>query len=73
MQKKRGDHQKKIFINDSVEALIPFKEEHRSLLKLQVPVEWEWGRLSEGERMGLPIYKRGVCGVGFCWWTVIIR
>ena len=34
---KWGDHQKKkFFINNSVEALIPFKEEHQNLLKLPV-------------------------------------
>ena len=26
------------------EALIPFDEEHPGLLKLQVPLGWEWGR-----------------------------
>ena len=43
---KRGDHQKKkFFINDAVEALITFNEEHQGLLKLQVLLGWEWGRL----------------------------
>ena len=35
---KRGDHQKKFFINNAVEALIPFKEEDRQgFLRLHVP------------------------------------
>ena len=42
--KERGDHRKKkFFINNSVEALIPFNEEHQDLLKLQVLLGWEWG------------------------------
>ena len=37
--RKRGDNQKKKFItSNSVEAFIPFNEEHRGLLKLQVPL-----------------------------------
>ena len=41
MRGKWGDHQKKIFfINNSVEAVIPFKENHQGLLKLHVP----WGK-----------------------------
>ena len=39
---KRGDYQeKKFFIDNTVQALIPFKERHRGLLKLHV-------RLGEG-------------------------
>ena len=34
---------KKFFINNSVEDLIPFNEEHQGLLKLHVPLGWEWG------------------------------
>ena len=35
---KWGDHQKnKFFIDNSVETLIPFKEEDQGLLKLYVP------------------------------------
>ena len=34
---KRGNHQeKKFFIDNAVQALIPFKEKHRGLLKLHV-------------------------------------
>ena len=41
---KRGDHQKKkFFINNSVEALISFNKENGCLLKLQIPLGWEWG------------------------------
>ena len=37
--KKCGDHQKmKFFINNSVEAVIPFKEKHQGVLKLHVPL-----------------------------------
>ena len=36
-----GDHQKKKFyINNTVEALILFNEEHQNLLKLHVPLGW---------------------------------
>ena len=43
---KRGDNRKKkFFTSNSVEALIPFDEEHLGLLKLQVPLGWEWGEL----------------------------
>ena len=42
---KCGDHwRKKFFINNPVEALIPFKEKHQGLLKLHVPLGWDWGR-----------------------------
>ena len=34
---------KKFFINNSVKDLIPFNEEHQGLLKLHVPLGWEWG------------------------------
>ena len=42
--KKCDDHQNmKFFINNSVEAVIPFKEKHQSVLKLHVPlVKGEW-------------------------------
>ena len=34
---KRGEHQeKKFFINNAAQALIPFKEGHRGLLKLYI-------------------------------------
>ena len=37
---KCGDsRKKKLFINNSVKALIPFKEEYQGLLKLHVPLE----------------------------------
>ena len=37
-----GDNQKKkFFTSNSVEALIPFNEEHQDLLKLQVPLGWK--------------------------------
>ena len=42
--KKWGDHRrKKFFINNVIEALFPFKEEHQGLLKLHVPLGWGWG------------------------------
>ena len=41
-----GENQKKKFLTSSpVEALILFNEEHQGLLKLQVPLGWEWGRV----------------------------
>ena len=41
-----GESQKKKFSASSpIEALILFNEEHQSLLKLQVPLGWEWGRI----------------------------
>ena len=41
-----GENQKKKFLTSSpVEALILFNEEHQGLLKLQVPLEWELGRM----------------------------
>ena len=41
-----GENQKKKFLTSSlVEALIPFKEEHQGLLKLQVPLGWELERI----------------------------
>ena len=44
-EKKWGDHQKKkFFVNNSVEAVIPFKEKHQGLLKLRT--------IGEGERRG---------------------
>ena len=40
-----GENQKKKFLTSSpVEALILFNEEHQGLLKLQVPLGWEWSR-----------------------------
>ena len=69
---KRGDHQKKkFFINDAVEALITFNEEHQGLLKLQVLLGWEWGRLGRGENHGA-ISKRGYCRAGSGWWTAMV-
>ena len=48
------ENQKKEFSKSSpVEALILFNEEHQGLLKLQVPLGWEWGRMELGERVGL--------------------
>ena len=36
---KKGHHQKKkFFINNFIEAVIPFKEKHQCLLKLHVPL-----------------------------------
>ena len=47
------ENQKKEFSKSSpVEALILFNEEHQGLLKLQVPLGWEWGRMELGERWG---------------------
>ena len=41
-----GENQKKKFLTSSpVEALILFNEEHQGLLKLHVPLGWEWGRM----------------------------
>ena len=41
-----GENQKKKFLTSSpVEALILFNEEHQGLLKLQVPLGWEWWRM----------------------------
>ena len=38
-----GDNQKKkFFTSNSVKTIIPFNVEHRGLLKLQVPLGWEW-------------------------------
>ena len=43
---KRGDNRlKKFFTSNSVEALILFNEKHCGLLKLQVPLGWEWGKI----------------------------
>ena len=43
---KRGDNRlKKFFTSNSVEALILFNEKHWGLLKLQVPLGWEWGKI----------------------------
>lgn len=37
---KWADHrQKKFYLNNTVEDLIPFKEEHQGLLKLHVPLQ----------------------------------
>ena len=41
-----GDNQRKKFLTSRlVEALIPFKEKHQGLLKLQVPLGCELGRI----------------------------
>ena len=41
-----GENQKKKSLTSSpVEALILSNEEHQGLLKLQVPLGWEWGRM----------------------------
>ena len=41
-----GENQKKKFLASTpVETLILFNEEHQGLLKLQVPLEWELGRM----------------------------
>ena len=38
---KRGDHQnQKSFMNNSVQAKIPFNKDHQSLLKLHLPLGW---------------------------------
>ena len=36
MEKWGDDQEKKFFIDDTAQALIPFKERHKSLLKLHV-------------------------------------
>ena len=41
-----GENQKKKFLTSSpIEAPTLFNEEHQGLLKLQVPLGWEWGRM----------------------------
>ena len=41
-----GENQKKKFLTSSPgEALILFNEEHQGLLKLEVTLGWEWGRM----------------------------
>ena len=40
-----GENQKKFLRSSPVEALILFNEEHQGLLKLQVPLGWELGRM----------------------------
>ena len=68
-----GENQKKKFLTGSpVEALILFNEEHQSLLKLQVPLGWEWGRVELGGK-GVAITKKGDYGAGSCWWTVVVE
>ena len=43
MPKKEGGlKKKKFFINNSVEALIPINQENRGLLKLHVPLGWDY-------------------------------
>ena len=40
------ENQKKKFLTGSpFEALILFNEEHQGLLKQQVPLGWEWGKM----------------------------
>ena len=61
------ENQKKKFLTSSpVEALILFTEKHQGLLKLQVPLGWEWARIESG-RKGGAISKRGDYGAGSCW------
>ena len=40
-----GENQKKKFLSCPVEALILFNEENQGLLKLRVPLGWEWGSM----------------------------
>ena len=43
MRKKEGGlKKKKFFKNNSVEALIPINQENRGLLKLHVPLGWDY-------------------------------
>ena len=51
MKKWDGHRKKKLFINNSVEDLGPFKEEYQGLLKLHVLFFWE-GDSSVGEKWG---------------------
>ena len=68
-----GENQKKKFLASSpVEALILFNEEYQGLLKLRVPLGWDWGRMELG-RKGGAISKRVDYGAGFCWWTVMVE
>ena len=46
MEKWGDDQEKKFFIDDTAQALIPFKERHKSLLKLHV-------QLGEGGSFGV--------------------
>ena len=39
MEKWGDDQEKKFFIDDTAQTLIPFKERHKSLLKLHVRLE----------------------------------
>ena len=38
LEKQGDDQTKKFFMDNTVQALIPFKERHRSLAKLHVPL-----------------------------------
>ena len=61
-----AENQKKKFLTSSpLEALIPFNEEHQGLLKLKVPLGWEWGRMLLGGKGGA-ISKRRDYGAGSC-------
>ena len=45
---KRGDNRKnKFFASNSVEALIPCNEENWGVMKLQVHLGWEGGRIKQ--------------------------
>ena len=63
---KRGDNRKnKFFASNSVEALIPCNEENWGVMKLQVHLGWEWGRIKQRVKGGA-ISKRGDGGAGSC-------
>ena len=59
------NQKKKFFTSNSVKALIVFYEEHQGLLKMQVPLGWEWERTKWGGKGGA-ISKRGNYGAGSC-------
>ena len=43
--KAKENPKKKFLTSSPFEALILFNEEHQGLLKQQVPLGWEWGRM----------------------------
>ena len=75
----QGDNQqKKFFTSDSVEAVIHLNEEHRDILKMQVPLGWE-RRVGEDRVRGKVwgyLQERGLWNrfllVGCCGWMVIL-
>ena len=64
VQMWENDHRrKKFFINNSVGALIPFKEKHQGLLKLHVPLGWRrgfeyWGKWDYLQKRELSLKRK---------------